>query len=62
MEKIFLPLVIAVILLSTIAVTAVGRDHISRNPDQDICVQSRSCAINYMNNLEKDNENQNEQE
>jgi len=56
MEKFFFPLIIAIFLLSTIAVTAIGQEHISKNPDQVICVESRSCAINYMNNLEKEQE------
>lgn len=56
MEKLFLPLIIAVLLLSTTAVTAIGQNHINKNPDQEICVESRSCAINYMNKLEKEQE------
>lgn len=56
MEKFFLPLIIAIFLLSTLAVTAVGQEHISKNQEQKICVESRSCAINYMNNLEKEQE------
>lgn len=57
MEKFFLRFVITIFLVSTVAVTAVGQDYIRKNPDQEICVESRSCAINYMNNLEKDDEN-----
>lgn len=53
MEKFFLPLIIAVLLVSTAAVTAIGQDYINKSPDQEICVESRSCAINYMNKLEK---------
>jgi len=56
MEKFFLPFVITVFLLSTVAVTAIGQNYINHNSDQDICVESRSCAINYMNNLEKEQE------
>jgi len=58
MEKFFLQLVIIIFLVSTVAVTAIGQDYIRKNPDQEICVEGRSCAINYMNNLEKDDENQ----
>jgi len=54
MEKYFIPLVIAVFILSTTAVAAVGQDYIKKNQGEKICVESRSCAINYMNNLEKD--------
>ena len=53
MEKFFLRIVIIIFLVSTVAVTAIGQDYIRKNPDQKICVESRSCAINYMNNLEK---------
>lgn len=56
MEKFFLPLVIAFLLLSTIAISAIGENYTSRNPDQEICVESRSCAINYINNLKKEQE------
>jgi hypothetical protein len=54
MEKYFMPLIIVVLLVSTAAVTAIGQDFINKNPDREICVKSRSCAINYMNNLEKE--------
>lgn len=54
MEKYFLPLVIAFLLLSTIAISAIGENYMSKNPDQEICVESRSCAINYMNKLEQE--------
>lgn len=54
MEKFFLPLAIIFLLMSTVAVTAIGQDYANRNPDQDNCVKSRICAINYMNNLEKE--------
>ncbi len=57
MEKFFLQFVIIIFLVSTIAVTAIGQDYIRKNLDQEICVESRSCAINYMNNLKKDDEN-----
>ena len=57
MEKFFLRFVIIIFLVSTVAVTAIGQDYIRKNPDQEICVESRSCAINYMNNLKKDDEN-----
>ncbi len=56
MEKYFLPLFILVIILSTATVAAVGQNYINKNPDQEICVKSRSCAINYMNKLEKDDD------
>ena len=56
MEKFFLQLVIIIFLVSTVAITAIGQGYISKNPDQKICVESRSCAINYMNNLETDKE------
>lgn len=52
MEKYFIPLIIVVLLLSTAAVTVTGQDFINKNPDREICVKSRSCAINYINNLE----------
>lgn len=57
MEKFFLQFVIIIFLVSTVAVTAIGQNYINKNPDQKICVESRSCAINYMNNLDKDDEN-----
>lgn len=54
MEKYFLPLVLAVFLLSTVAVTAIGQDYIKEHRGEALCVESRSCAINYVNKLEKD--------
>lgn len=54
MEKFFIPFVIAVFLISTIAVTAIGQDYIKKNQGAEICVESRSCAVNYMNNMEKE--------
>lgn len=51
MEKYFIPLVIAVFFLSTVAVATVGQDYIKKHQGEDICVKSRSCAINYVNNL-----------
>ena len=56
MEKHFLPFAIIVFILSTIAVTAIGQDYLNRNPDQKLCVESRSCAINFMNKLEEEQE------
>jgi hypothetical protein len=47
MEKFFLPFVIVALLLSTTVMMAVGQDFISKHPDQEICVESRSCAINW---------------
>ena len=54
MEKVFLKFVIIIFLVSTVAVTAIGQDHIRQNPDREICVETRSCAINYMNKLDKE--------
>jgi hypothetical protein len=56
MEKLFLPLVIAFLILSTMAISAIGEDHLSKRGDQQICVESRSCAINYMNKLRSEQE------
>ena len=56
MEKYFLPFVIIFFLTSTVAAAAFGQDYIGKHPGQKICVESRSCAINYMNNLEKEQE------
>ena len=56
MEKYFIPLVIAVFILSTAAVAAIGQDYIKKHQGETICVESRSCAINYMNNLEQKEE------
>lgn len=56
MEKYFVPLVIAVFILSTTAVAAIGQDYIKKHQGETICVESRSCAINYMNNLDKEQE------
>ena len=56
MEKYFIPLVIAVFILSTAAVAAIGQDYIKKHQGEEICVESRSCAINYMNNLDKNKE------
>lgn len=58
MEKYFLPFVISICLLSAMAFMAVGDTYLSKNSNQDICVESRSCAINYMNHLEEDGKNQ----
>ena len=58
MEKYFLTLVIAIFVLSTITVTAIGQDYIKKHQGEQICVESRSCAINYVNNLEKNGEKQ----
>lgn len=60
MEKYFIPIVIGICLLSTAAITAVGQDYISKHPDRELCVESRSCAINYMHNLEKINQKEQE--
>jgi hypothetical protein len=56
MEKYFIPLVIAVFILSTATVTAIGQDYIKKHQGETICVESRSCAINYMNNIDKEQE------
>ncbi len=56
MEKYFLPFIISVCLISTMVLVVVGDDYLSKNPDKDICVESRSCAINYMNKLEQEQE------
>lgn len=56
MEKYFIPLVIAVFILSTSVVAAIGQDYIKKHQGEEICVESRSCAINYMNNLDKEQE------
>lgn len=56
MEKYFIPLAIAVFILSTAAVAAIGQDYIKEHQGEKICVESRSCAINFMNNLEKEQE------
>lgn len=56
MEKYFIPLVIAIFLLSTTAVAAIGQEYIKERQGEKICVESRSCAIYYMNNLEKEQE------
>ena len=62
MEKLFFQLVLIIFLVSTVAVTAIGQDYIRKNPDQDICVESRSCAINYMNKLQDDENQQKDKE
>jgi len=56
MEKRFLPFAILIFILSTIAVAAIGQNHLNQNPGEKICVESRSCAINYMNKLEEEQE------
>ena len=58
MEKRFIPFVLTIFILSTIAVAAIGQYHISQNPNEKICVESRSCAINYMNKLEQNDKEQ----
>ena len=50
MEKYFLPVIIIVFLFSTVTMTVIGQDYINNNPDRDICVKSRSCAINWHQN------------
>jgi hypothetical protein len=56
MEKYFLPLVIAILVLSTLTVTAVGQDYAKNHQGEQICVESHSCALNYTRNHEKDKE------
>ncbi|HML36706.1 MAG TPA: hypothetical protein PKA19_04660 [Bacillota bacterium] len=59
MGKYFIPIAIGICLLSTAVITAVGQNFISRHPDRELCVESRSCAINYMHHLEtKENQEQ----
>lgn len=53
MYKYFMPFVIIFILMSTIVVVAAGDRSFKSREGEEICVQSRSCAINYMNNLKK---------
>lgn len=52
MGKIFIPLVVVMLALSTVFVAAIGTERVDENGEK-ICVESRSCAIRYMNNLEK---------
>lgn len=52
MEKLLIPLVILILALSTMVVAAIGEARVDENGNK-ICVQSRSCAIRYMNNLEE---------
>lgn len=56
MEKYFIPFVIIIMVMSTIVVAAAGDRHLSNTQGEKICVQSRSCAINYMNKLESEQE------
>lgn len=58
MEKFFIPSVLVIFFISTIIVAVAGESHFERFRNEKICVESRSCAINYMNKLEKDAENQ----
>lgn len=53
MNKYIVLLVIIMLALSTVFVAAIGDPRVDSNGDK-ICVQSRSCAINYMNNLDRD--------
>lgn len=52
MGKILIPLVIFMLALSTMFVAAIGEPRVDEDGNR-ICVESRSCAIRYMNNLEK---------
>jgi hypothetical protein len=56
MEKYFMPFVIIIMIMSTIVVAAAGDHYLSSRQGEKICVQSRSCAINYMNKLESEHE------
>lgn len=56
MEKFFMPFVIMIFVVSTVIIAVALEFNVSRNSDKDICVESRSCAIRYINNLEKEQE------
>jgi hypothetical protein len=57
MEKLFIRAAGVFILVTAVAAAAFLQNYINDHPAK-ICVESKSCAINYMNNLNKDDENQ----
>ena len=56
MEKRFILIAALMIAVSAMIFAAAGNRYTAQNPDSDICVKSKSCAINYMNHLEKEQE------
>jgi hypothetical protein len=58
MERFFIPSVLVIFFISTVIVAVAGESHFERYRNEKICVESRSCAINYINKLEKNDENQ----
>jgi hypothetical protein len=57
MEKLFIRAVAVFFLVTAVAAAAFFQIYINDHPAK-ICVESKSCAINYMNKLNKDDENQ----
>lgn len=55
MEKLFLRIAVVFFLVTTVAAAAFVQGYINDHPGK-ICVESKSCAINYMNKLEKEQE------
>jgi hypothetical protein len=53
MKKFFIPLIILFVITATVSFVIAGEEIFRKNPQDKICVESRSCAVNYMNNLEK---------
>lgn len=56
MEKFFLPLVLIIVVISVLTFVTAGDAYLTKRGDQEICVKSKSCAINYMNKLNKEDE------
>ena len=58
MVRFFIPSVLVIFFVSAVVVAVAGEAHFDRYRNEKICVESRSCAINYMNKLEKEKEDQ----
>jgi hypothetical protein len=59
MEKLFIRAVAVFFLVTAVAAGAFVQNYINDHPGK-ICVESKSCAINYMNNLNKQNDEEQE--
>jgi len=59
MEKLFLRAAAVFFLVTAVAAAAFVQNYIIDHPEK-ICVESKSCAINFMNNLNKQNDEEQE--
>jgi hypothetical protein len=53
MKKILIPLIILFVLTVTVSTVIAGEESFRKSPQDKICVESRICAVNYMNSLEE---------